>query len=115
MIFGFLVLFNSPGSPEFARLSIPSAIMIAVLSAGMSFAFVWLGLKAQTRQVMTGAEGLVGKIGRVRQAIEPDGSVYSGTVFVYGSLWNAHATQPIAKNDRVIVKSVEGLNHTCGT
>ncbi|MEM8857353.1 MAG: NfeD family protein [Chloroflexota bacterium] len=109
MIFGFLVLFNSPGSAEFSRLSIPSAVAIAVLSAGMSFAFIWLGLRAQSRQVMTGSEGLVGKIGRVRQAIEPDGAVYSGTVFVYGSLWNAHAAQPIAKDDRVIVKSVDGL------
>lgn len=109
MILGFLILFNSPGTPEFARISIPAAVSIAVLSAGMSFLFVWLGLRAQTRQVMTGAEGLVGKIGRVRQPLESDGATYTGMVFVYGSLWTAHASQPISKNARVIVKSVEGL------
>lgn len=109
MIAGFLVLFNSSGTPDSARLSIPAAILIGMLTAGSSFGFIWLGLKAQTKKVMTGAEGLVGRVGRVRRPIVEDGSVYTGTVFVYGSLWNAESTTPIAKGTRVKVDSVEGL------
>lgn len=109
MIAGFLVLFNSPGAPEFARISIPAAILIALLTAGTSFGFVMLGLKAQTKQVMTGAEGLIGKVGRVRQPIVEDGTIYAGTVFVYGSLWKAESASAIPKGSRVRVESVEGL------
>ena len=109
LIIGFLVLFNSPGTPEFARLSIPSAILIGLLTAGASFAFVWLGLQAQTRKVLTGAEGIVGKIGRVREPLTADGSTFSGTVFVYGSLWKAESNSPLAKNHKVKVESVDGL------
>ena len=109
MIAGFLVLFNSPGTPDSARISIPAATLIALLTAGSSFGFIWLGLKAQTKKVMTGAEGLVGKIGRVRKPLVADGSVYSGTVFVYGSLWNAESATPIAKGERVKVESIDGL------
>lgn len=109
MIAGFLVLFNSPGTPDSARISIPAATLIALLTAGSSFGFIWLGLKAQTRKVMTGAEGLVGKVGRVRKPLVEDGSVYSGTVFVYGSLWNAESATPIAKGARVRVEAIDGL------
>ena len=109
MIAGFLVLFNSPGAPEFARISIPAAILIGILTAGTSFGFVLLALKAQTKQVMTGTEGLIGKIGRVRQPIVEDGAIYAGTVFVYGSLWKAESATAIPKGSRVRVESVEGL------
>lgn len=109
MVAGFLVLFNSPGSPEFAQISIPAAMLIAILSGGSSFGFILLGLRAQAKKVLTGAEGLVGKIGRVRSPIVEDGSIYSGTVFVYGALWKAQAVAPIAKGERVRIESVEGL------
>ena len=58
---------------------------------------------------MTGAEGLIGKIGRVRQPIVEDGSTYAGMVFVYGSLWKAESATAIPKGSRVRVESVEGL------
>ena len=109
LIIGFLVLFNSPGTPAFSRISIPSAVLIALLTAGASFAFVWLGLKAQALQPMTGTEGIIGKTGRVREPFVEDGNNFSGTVFVYGSLWKAEADKPLAKNQKVQVKSVEGL------
>ncbi len=109
LIIGFLVLFNSPGTPEFARLSIPSAVMIGFLTAGMSFLFVWLGLSAQRRKVVTGTEGIIGKTGRVREPFAADGDVYAGTVFVYGSLWKAESKIELAKDQKVRVESVDGL------
>ncbi len=109
LIAGFLVLFNSPGTPAFARISIPSAVLVALLTAGLSFSFIWLGLKAQQQQVMTGTEGIIGKIGRVREPLQADGSVFTGTVFVYGSLWKAQSNQIIPKDSRVKVEKVDGL------
>jgi membrane-bound serine protease (ClpP class) len=49
-------------------------------------------LRAQAGQAMTGAEGLVGKVGVVRSMLNPEGHV-----FVDGALWRARAPEGTGK------------------
>jgi membrane-bound serine protease (ClpP class) len=109
---GLLVLFNSPGSPGFARISIPGAVIISGLTAGFFLFIVAKALKAQQRQPTTGIEGLLEQIGRVKKefvATKEDASLYRGVVFVNGELWKASSDEAISRGEQVIVKRVDGL------
>jgi membrane-bound serine protease (ClpP class) len=84
LVAGFLLLFNYPGSPEFARVSIPLVIGVGATSGGF-FAFILAkALGAQRRQPVTGIEGLIGAVGETRTPLTPTGSV-----FVQGERWSA--------------------------
>ncbi len=109
LIAGFLVLFNSPGTPEFARISWSGAIIIGLGTASMMLFFIGKGLAAQRRQAVSGREGLVGRIGQVRQTLSDSGGTFTGTVFVYGALWQAASSEPIEKGEKVTIQAVDGL------
>ena len=106
-IVGALVLFNSPGTPPFQRVSLPLVILVAII-IGISFAIiVGFALRAQKRPVITGQEGIRGQTGIARTDINPIGQVQSGA-----ELWTAEladGSQRIRKGDRVQVVSVDGL------
>jgi membrane-bound serine protease (ClpP class) len=109
---GLLVTFNSPGSPEFARISIAGAVFISLLTASFFVFLVTKALRAQQMQPVTGVEGLVGQVGPVRVDIKStrdDASVYQGTVFVNGALWKATAEEGINRGEQVMVKQVDGF------
>ena len=106
-IIGALVLFNSPGTPAFQRVSIPLVIFVGIF-IGLIFAFI-LGyaLRAQRRPVITGQESLGGQTGIATTDLDPTGQVQAA-----GELWTAEAVDgsgPIHKGERVEVVSVEGL------
>jgi membrane-bound serine protease (ClpP class) len=106
LIAGFLILFNYPGSPEFAQVSIPAVVLIAVLTGGF-FAFVVAkALTIQRRKPVTGLEGLMGAIGEVRTPLSPTGSV-----FLQGERWRAETADgsTIAGGARVEVAGVRGF------
>jgi len=109
---GLLVLFNSPGTPEFARISIPGAILISTAAGGFFFFLAYKALRAQTYQSVTGSEGLIGQHGVVRrsfEAIRSDAGEYEGTVLATGELWQARASEPLERGDPVQVVSREGF------
>jgi membrane-bound serine protease (ClpP class) len=84
LIAGFVILFNYPGSPEFARVSVPTVVAIALLT-GAFFAFVLTkAFRAQKRKPVTGMEGLIGATAKVRTPLTPVGSV-----FLLGEHWQA--------------------------
>jgi membrane-bound serine protease (ClpP class) len=66
----------------------------------------WLVVRAQTRPVVTGAEGMVGEIGEVRRGVDAKGRV---KVFVHGEYWDAVAEQPVDVGAPVEVVAVDGL------
>ncbi len=110
MVAGFFVLFNSPGSPEFARLSITSAIIISLATAGFFLFLVTKALKAQQNPPVTGLEGLVGQLGLVKSELREtseDDKDYQGTILVKGELWKAISDEHIARDEQVVVKSVD--------
>lgn len=106
-IVGALVLFNSPGTPEFGRVSVPLVITVAVLIALMFTAILSFALRALKAPVRMGQKSLVGKQGVATTDFAPDGNVRVGS-----ELWSAEKvdlTEPIAKGERIEVVEVEGL------
>jgi membrane-bound serine protease (ClpP class) len=110
LLAGLLVLFNSPGSPEFARISIASAATISFFTAAFFLFIVTKALQAQRREPSVGMESFVGQVGPVRsdlKATNDDG--YQGTVLVNGELWRATSEESIDKGEHVIVKGIDGF------
>jgi membrane-bound serine protease (ClpP class) len=109
---GLLLLFNSPSSPDFVRLSLPAAIAITVTTSAIFLFIVTMAVRAQRRQPATGREGLVGQTGRVRKTLVPAPSGpmrYAGTVLVHGELWRAEAPDALERDEEVVVTEVDGF------
>lgn len=107
LIVGALVLFNSPATPQFQRVSVPLVIVSSVITGGMFAAAVAFAIRAQRAPIRTGQESLDGRRGVVIDEIPAFGT---GTVRVGGELWSAESTQGIAipTGSRVEVLQVEG-------
>jgi membrane-bound serine protease (ClpP class) len=115
LLAGLLVLFNSPGTPEFARLSLPAAIAISGSTLLFFLFIVAKAISTRWRQPITGAEGLVGRVGRVRSGShEGEGPPYSGEAMLNGELWRVQAENPLQKGDEVVVKGLDGITLRVG-
>ncbi|MCP5097348.1 MAG: nodulation protein NfeD [Chloroflexi bacterium] len=116
LLAGILVLFNSPGTPEFARISISGAVAITAVSAAFFIFLVTKVIKSRDKQPATGAEGLVGQIAAARADFKPNEkqSKFSGTVLVMGEIWRAESDVLVEDDDSVIIKSVNGFTLKIG-
>ncbi len=106
-IVGALVLFNSPGTPAFQRVSVPLVVGAGIFTAGLFLAVLAFAIRAQRRPHAVGAEALIGRIGKVRETLKPAGSVLVG-----GELWSAEVEDlegEIEEGSRVEVTGVVGL------
>lgn len=107
-IVGALVLFNSPGVPQFQRVSVPLVFAVGI-SIGLLFAgILTYALRAQHAPLQTGVESLVGRTGVARSNI-----TRAGEVQVASELWSAEAasgSEKIRKGDKVEVVEVKGLH-----
>jgi membrane-bound serine protease (ClpP class) len=107
LIVGGLVLFNSPSTPSFQRVSVPLVIGVSLFSGVVFFTIMMIAVRAQRAPVRTGQESMVGKTGVARSAINPSGSVQVG-----GELWTADLADgeaPIPAGAHVIVESTQGI------
>ena len=107
LIVGGLVLFNSPSTPSFQRVSVPLVVGVSLFSGLIFFTIMMIAVRAQRAPVRTGQESMTGKMGVARSAINPSGSVQVG-----GELWTAELAPgeaPIPAGARVIVESAEGI------
>ena len=93
-------LFPEPKGPGLFLL-IPVGAALGLISATL----VWKFTSSASQPLQSGAPGLLGEEGEVREAIGPDG----GRVLVHGELWSAHAPAPIPEGARVRVVGVRGL------
>lgn len=112
LLAGLLVLFNSPGSPEFARISLMGALTLSLLSSGLFLFAATVAVRAMRAQPQTGREGLVGATGRVRKSLVPAPSgdlVFEGKVIVHGELWHARAGEAIPTDAEILVTATEGF------
>lgn len=66
----------------------------------------YLAMHGHRRRATTGSEGLIGKVGIVRDAITPD---VPGRLFVHGELWRAASAVPLAAGMRARITAVHGL------
>jgi len=100
-------LFNSPGTPQFQRVSVPLVIASGVVVGGSFFGILLFALRAQRAPVRTGQQSLIGRVGTARADINP-----SGIVQLAGEQWTADLAQgeeAILSGTRVQVVSVEGV------
>jgi membrane-bound serine protease (ClpP class) len=106
-IIGALVLFNSPGTPEVDRVSVPLVIAVGLVSGALFSVVVSFAIRAQRRPVSVGREALIGRIGDARTDLAPNGMVQ-----VAGELWSAALDDDkghLASGTRVEVVGVEGI------
>ena len=107
-IIGALVLFNSPGVPQFQRVSVPLVVATGFLIGLMFMVILVYALRALRVPVRAGIEALIGKTGTARSVVEGSG----GQVQLGSELWTAESVdtaEPIGKGDRVEVVEVKGL------
>jgi membrane-bound serine protease (ClpP class) len=106
-IVGALVLFNSPGTPQFQQVSLPLVIGTGLV-IGLSFAIILVfALRAQKAPPSMGQETLIGKQGTAKGSIDPHGQVQ-----VQSELWSAElaeGAEPIRSDEKIEVVKVEGL------
>jgi membrane-bound serine protease (ClpP class) len=106
-IVGALVLFNSPGTPQFQRVSVPLVVVVGLLIGALFGVLVGFGIRALKVPIRTGQESLVGKSGTATTTFKQTGQVQVGS-----ELWTAEAAEgsgKIRKGDRVEVVEVVGL------
>ncbi|MCU0492008.1 MAG: nodulation protein NfeD [Chloroflexaceae bacterium] len=77
-----------------------SGLVVAVTAFGF-----WLIVRTRNRPVVTGQEGLIGRVAEVRQRIDPE-----GMVFVEGALWRALSDDgPIETGEYVRITAAYNL------
>jgi membrane-bound serine protease (ClpP class) len=109
LIAGALILFNSPGTPQFFRVSVPLVVGTSLVTAAVFFTIVSFALRAQLIPVRTGQESLMGRHGVARSEIKPD---HPGTVQMGGELWTAEPAEAgdlIPPGARVEVVRTQGI------
>jgi membrane-bound serine protease (ClpP class) len=99
-VLGSLLLFDTPESTIAVERPIIAAAVLTV--SGFMLAIGYLVLRTQRRRATTGADGLVGEIGVVRERIDRDGKI-----FVHGEHWNAVSDTPLEVGERIEVVCVE--------
>ncbi|MCK6581671.1 MAG: nodulation protein NfeD [Anaerolineales bacterium] len=106
-IVGALVLFNSPGTPEFQRVSVPLVVGTGIFLGLIFFAIMMIALRSLHKPISMGAESYVGKTGSAKTF---DGE--AGQVQLESELWSAEKSPEsgeIRKGDKIEVVEVRGL------
>ena len=106
-IVGALVLFNSPGTPEFQRVSVPLVVGVGISLGLLFFGILVFALRALRVPVSVGVESFVGKTGTARSWEEAGGQVQLDS-----ELWSAESvseSDKISKGDKVEVVEVRGV------
>jgi membrane-bound serine protease (ClpP class) len=107
LVLGSLMLFPSTGGARQLSMAVFLPSVLAV--SGFFATLASLAFRAQNRKTITGPEALVGRVGRVKKPLAPE-----GTVFVSGELWSARADEHIAAGELVRVEGVETLKLKVG-
>jgi membrane-bound serine protease (ClpP class) len=86
LVLGVLMLFDTTGLDFWVLLV--TLVIVAILMGAFFVGALSKVLKAKDSPVTTGAEGMIGEVGVVR---EPVGISFPGWVFVHGERWQAIA------------------------
>jgi len=106
MVLGSMMLYDAPESG--LRISWLVIIPTVGAMAGLVIAAVSMGLRALYRPASTGAAGMMGQVGVVKRALDPEGQV-----LIDGELWQAVAEDgPVAAGEMVRVARMDGLTLT---
>ena len=106
MVLGSMMLYDAPETG--LRISWLVIIPTVGAMAGLVIAAVSMGLRALYRPASTGAAGMMGQVGVVKRALDPEGQV-----LIDGELWQAVAEDgPVAAGEMVRVAGMDGLTLT---
>jgi membrane-bound serine protease (ClpP class) len=106
-IVGFLVLFNSPGTPSALQVSVPLVVGTGIAIAISFIIILSLVARTQFQPVEVGPESLIGRKAEARSNFSPGGMVQ-----VSGELWSAilaNEEDEIVDGDMVDIIGVDGL------
>ena len=98
LILGSLMLFEN------MRVSLKLMMPTIVLVGGFFVVVAGVAFRALRSKPTGGSEGIVGEVGEVREAIDPE-----GLVFVHGEYWRAFSEEPIEPGEKVEVTGINGL------
>lgn len=107
LIVGALVLFNSPGTPSFQRVSVPLVVVTSMVTGGLFLVVLTFALRARFIPVRMGPESLVGRTGKVSGKL-----AHTGLVQVGSERWSAELAEgepPLSDGERIEVTEVKGL------
>ena len=102
LVVGSIMLFDSP--EEGLRLALSTIIITVGAISAFFGVIIFLVVRSQKSRVSTGAEGLIGKRGRVR-----DWSGRRGRIFAQGEIWRAESETELEPGGEVEVIGQEGL------
>ena len=77
---------------------------VATAAGTLMLGTIWLAMRARRRPVATGREQMVGDTAEAVDAFTSQGQVR-----IYGELWNAVSSKPVAEGQRLRVDRVHGL------
>ncbi len=102
LLLGSLMLFES-SSPSM-RISLQVLIPVLVMISGFFVVVASLVFRTQVSVPRTGADGIIGQIGIVKRATDPEGKV-----LIHGELWQAVSKQPLAEGTKVKAVHIRNL------
>jgi len=106
-ILGALVLFNSPGVPQFQRVSVPLVIGVGIITGILFALVVGFAIRAQRVPISVGLESMVHKTGIARTDINPTGQLQAGS-----ELWTAElaeGAEPVRAGESVEIVEIRGM------
>ena len=105
LVLGSIMLIDVKSAWGALTISWEVIAMIAVITILFFLIIIGLGIKAQRKKPATGAEGIVGEIGKAISDLEPD-----GLVRVHGEIWDAESIDSkIEAGTKIIVNQVNNL------
>jgi membrane-bound serine protease (ClpP class) len=103
LVFGSVILIDPEASGGYV-MPLPFVVMLALVSAAIVFATVFLALKARRRPVVSGRENMLGADGEALEDIERE-----GWARVRGENWRVVSARPLACGQKVRVVGIDGL------
>ena len=89
---------------EDARVSLNLMLPTILLVGGFFVVVASLAFRAYRVRPMSGTDGMLGKVGMVKERIDPE-----GLIFVHGEYWRAKSRERVEPGEKVEVEGVEGL------
>ncbi len=102
IVFGTLLLYQT--EEPFLREVIPYALSIALIMAGFTAFLLWKVIKVYRKEADDPLDKLVLKSGRVVKVITPE---KNGKIRVIGEIWEAECSEPLEKDAKVKVLSID--------
>ncbi|UCG78493.1 MAG: nodulation protein NfeD [Nitrospirota bacterium] len=102
MVIGSIMLFDR--SIPFMRLSLATILPVVIVTVAFFSIAIRFAYKAWKSKPITGEEGLSGSEGVALSDISDE-----GMALVHGEYWRASSDTPIAKGEKLIVVSLDGL------